>query len=269
MTRDHHGVIGPVRCVKAARLRPIVHGRFGAGHRGRVASRDAACVVIPRAHCCWLGESPPRRSDRISPRGESHPPRGTWSATASAHSRPAPSTRGARQATWPARIDGGGRYRHSGHDSPLAPEVDRPEVRWQSSKTARPPDDATRDRRPRGADGGRESAVGLYADPRCACQRGPRGCPEHGETDPTGPRDRPVVLERSRHTPWKTFLLAHWAGLAAADFFTVEVLTLTGLKRYLCLLDRAADAPCTDRRHPPAALRRVGGVTGPHAHGSR
>jgi len=39
--------------------------------------------------------------------------------------------------------------------------------------------------------------------------------------------------ERSRRTPWKTFLLAHWDGLAAADFFTVEVLTLVGLKRYL------------------------------------
>ena len=39
--------------------------------------------------------------------------------------------------------------------------------------------------------------------------------------------------ERSRHTPWKTFLRAQWAGLAAADFFTVEVLTLGGLKRYL------------------------------------
>ena len=38
---------------------------------------------------------------------------------------------------------------------------------------------------------------------------------------------------RSQRTPWKTFLLAHWAGLAAADFFTVEVLTLAGLKRYL------------------------------------
>ncbi len=38
--------------------------------------------------------------------------------------------------------------------------------------------------------------------------------------------------ERSQRTPWKTFLLAHWAGLAAADFFTVEVLTLAGLKRY-------------------------------------
>jgi transposase InsO family protein len=39
--------------------------------------------------------------------------------------------------------------------------------------------------------------------------------------------------ERSQRTPWKTFLLTHWAGLAAADFFTVEVLTLAGLKRYL------------------------------------
>ena len=39
--------------------------------------------------------------------------------------------------------------------------------------------------------------------------------------------------ERSQRTPWKTFLLAHWAGLAAADFFTVEVLTLAGLKRYV------------------------------------
>ena len=39
--------------------------------------------------------------------------------------------------------------------------------------------------------------------------------------------------ERSQRTPWKTFLLAHWAGFAAADFFTVEVLTLAGLKRYL------------------------------------
>ena len=38
--------------------------------------------------------------------------------------------------------------------------------------------------------------------------------------------------ERSQRTPWKTFLLAHWAGVAAADFFTVEVLTPAGLKRY-------------------------------------
>ena len=41
--------------------------------------------------------------------------------------------------------------------------------------------------------------------------------------------------ERSQRMSWKTFLQAHWDGLAAADLFTVEVLTLDGLKRYLVL----------------------------------
>ena len=41
--------------------------------------------------------------------------------------------------------------------------------------------------------------------------------------------------ERRTKMPWKTFLAAHWEGLAAADFFTVEVLTLTGLVRYAVL----------------------------------
>ena len=39
--------------------------------------------------------------------------------------------------------------------------------------------------------------------------------------------------KRARRTPWKAFLQAHWDGLAACDLFTVEVLTLAGLKRYL------------------------------------
>src|SRR5215510_13193133 len=38
--------------------------------------------------------------------------------------------------------------------------------------------------------------------------------------------------ERGAQTPWKTFLAAHWDSLAAADFFTVEVLTMGGLVRY-------------------------------------
>jgi hypothetical protein len=37
---------------------------------------------------------------------------------------------------------------------------------------------------------------------------------------------------RSKRTPWKIFPKAHWEAIAAADFFTVEVLTLTGLVRY-------------------------------------
>ena len=39
--------------------------------------------------------------------------------------------------------------------------------------------------------------------------------------------------ERSLRIPWKTFLQAHWEGLTACDLFTVEVLTLAGLRRYL------------------------------------
>ena len=39
--------------------------------------------------------------------------------------------------------------------------------------------------------------------------------------------------ERSRRMPWKTFLQAHWEGRTACDLFTVEVLTLAGLQRYL------------------------------------
>jgi transposase InsO family protein len=41
--------------------------------------------------------------------------------------------------------------------------------------------------------------------------------------------------QRGANMPWKTFLAAHWDGLAAADFFTVEVVTLRGLVRYVVL----------------------------------
>ena len=41
--------------------------------------------------------------------------------------------------------------------------------------------------------------------------------------------------ERSQRTPWKTFLRAHWEGMAAVDLFTVEVLSLGGLRRYFVL----------------------------------
>src|SRR5947209_8002746 len=41
--------------------------------------------------------------------------------------------------------------------------------------------------------------------------------------------------ERSRKTTWKEFLTQHWELIAAADFFTVEVWTARGLKRFLVL----------------------------------
>jgi len=40
---------------------------------------------------------------------------------------------------------------------------------------------------------------------------------------------------RGKTIPWKTFLQAHFGGIAAIDFFTVEVLTLSGLVRYFVL----------------------------------
>jgi putative transposase len=41
--------------------------------------------------------------------------------------------------------------------------------------------------------------------------------------------------ERRKRTTWRQFLSAHWDVLAAADFFTVEVWTATGLTRYVVL----------------------------------
>jgi putative transposase len=35
--------------------------------------------------------------------------------------------------------------------------------------------------------------------------------------------------ERSKRTPWSTFLRAHWKVFAASDFFSVEVWTMRGL----------------------------------------
>ena len=41
--------------------------------------------------------------------------------------------------------------------------------------------------------------------------------------------------ERSRKTTWKEFLNRHWNQIVASDFFTVEVWTCSGLKRYVVL----------------------------------
>ncbi len=40
---------------------------------------------------------------------------------------------------------------------------------------------------------------------------------------------------RSKAMSWETFLKAHWGAIAATDFFSVEVLTRTGLVRYFVL----------------------------------
>ena len=35
--------------------------------------------------------------------------------------------------------------------------------------------------------------------------------------------------------PWETFLKAHWGAIAAADFFSLEIITRAGLVRYFVL----------------------------------
>ena len=43
------------------------------------------------------------------------------------------------------------------------------------------------------------------------------------------------VPDRSRKTSWKEFVTQHWDLIVAADFFTVEVWTAKGLKRFVVL----------------------------------
>jgi hypothetical protein len=58
---------------------------------------------------------------------------------------------------------------------------------------------------------------------------------------------------RGKAMPWKAFLKAYWGAIAAADFFSVEVLTVGGLVRYLVLfVGRPQDATgACRRRHLP------------------
>ena len=76
--------------------------------------------------------------------------------------------------------------------------------------------------------------------------------------------------ERGTKTPWKTFLAAHWNGVAAADFFTVEVLTMRGLVRYVVffvmkLKTRMVDiAGITSQPSEPWMTQIARNLTDPH-----
>ena len=142
------------------KVRLIGRGQVGAGRVYQVVSGHAACATVPRPHVRWLGEPPPRRSDRVSPGGESGPPGIPGPSAASPDRRPASATRCARPQTRPASPQAGRGHRHPGHDPSLVPETDRQEIRRQRLPPSRAADDAQRSRRARGQDGGRESAVG-------------------------------------------------------------------------------------------------------------
>jgi len=57
--------------------------------------------------------------------------------------------------------------------------------------------------------------------------------------------------------PWRTFLKAHPGVIAAADFFTNEVVTLCGLVRYFVLfvIDLESRSVHIAQSGPPAARR--------------
>jgi hypothetical protein len=80
----------------------------------------------------------------------------------------------------------------------------------------------------------RESPLGatLAWAERCATSAStwlaPRSSPSCGTTHRTGPRRRKTLS-------WSVFLQAPWGAIAAADFFSVDVLTVDGLVRYFVL----------------------------------
>jgi transposase InsO family protein len=68
--------------------------------------------------------------------------------------------------------------------------------------------------------------TGQFEDMNVPAARSPIFC---------GGRATNLRPERNRKTTWKEFLKRHWELIVAADFFTTEVWTSKGLRRYLVL----------------------------------
>jgi putative transposase len=76
--------------------------------------------------------------------------------------------------------------------------------------------------------------LGLYADPRRIGQSGVYNWAHDDCRHAEAPWHR-TGAGANRKTTWKEFLRRHWTQIIAADFFTVEVWTCTGLKRFIVL----------------------------------
>jgi hypothetical protein len=64
--------------------------------------------------------------------------------------------------------------------------------------------------------------------------------------------------ERSTRRSWATFLKAQWGAVAATDFFSVEVLTWTGIVRFHVFSKvRTKPVPSTDYLADRAAERAI------------
>jgi hypothetical protein len=93
--------------------------------------------------------------------------------------------------------------------------------------------------------GARKSTLGLYAHSGSASQSQSQGWPRDDSQCVEG-NDIEPAPERSRRTPWSTFLKAHQKVFAASDFLTVEVWTGKGLvTHYLLFLISLADRVVT------------------------
>ena len=80
--------------------------------------------------------------------------------------------------------------------------------------------------------GQREPSLGIHTDSGCVERLGSR-CWAQYIVKILKEQGIEPAPERNKKISWQEFLRAHWQVTAAADFFTVEVWTLQGLRRYL------------------------------------
>ena len=160
-------------------------------------------------------------------------------------------------------------HRHTRYDPALVPPAGRHEVRRLDEAAARSPEHHAGPRRARRTPANENPTWGYTRI---------RGGLQHLGHDVARNTIKAILQnhgiepapERGTHTPWKTFLAAHWDGLAAADFFTVEVLTWRGLVRYvvffvMTLKTRAVEmAGITSHPDEPWMTQMARNLTDPH-----
>jgi hypothetical protein len=193
-----------------------------------------------------MDESAATARDRVFAGGKSNPSPTAWQSAASPHRRPASQSGGQSQAARKKDAGGIGNYCHAGDIAALAPETHREQVRRQCASQTRRPATAkeiealivrmsTENR-----DWGYLRILGALSNLGHELARSTiANILKRNAIEP--------APERVRKTTWKEFLIQHRDQIVAADFFTVEVWTRKGLRRFLVLffLERKR----TDRRY--------------------
>lgn len=138
------------------------------------------------------------------------------------------------QETRTPSANGGSLDRHTRHLAALASKADGPQVRRQPTPWSRTASCDGADSRTGRSLGARKQHLGLFADTRDAGQPRSPGGTQYDCQNAQRKRPRARAVRR-RKTSWQQFLQAHWEVLAAADFFTIEVWTQSGLVRVVVL----------------------------------